>query len=157
MSKASVELCKSLVTEISGGTWSKTLDSVVRGYIPQVDAKDLDENPRISVAPSSSERDRITRGSIFDSVEVIVVIQAKLGTGIHTTTDRGSLTEIDALMAFSEEVVDHFLGDIGTLELSAGGYHFCCNQVRTDPLYDFDKAQRGVYESIIEVTFEVVT
>lgn len=100
MSASEIMLADQLVAALNAGAWSLRCEAR-RGYVPPAKA-DERARPAILVTPRTVEAARESRGSATWGVD--------LGLAIFQNVDREqNLEQIDALMAFREELADWLL------------------------------------------------
>ena len=134
-----VDIAQAVVEDLNAQPFSQAF-TAVRSYVPRAALEDLDVL-RVSVVPRSTRPGLAARGRRQREVAIDVGIQRRLA-------DPDNLAEIDALVAFVEEVVDSLEGR----RLTAAGAGFL--EIENEPAVAVEHLdQKGVFTSVITVRY----
>lgn len=130
-------------------TFSQTFTAKAK-YIPVYDLATTD-GLVVSVVPSSYTRANKSRSAVNKSVDIDIGIQKRLLASTTDPSDPEKLAEIDALLAFAEELADFF--HPGSGQVGSTGFFYLTATI-PDPLYDSDQMRHNhTFVSVVTVTF----
>lgn len=157
MSAPDLNAAKLIVSAMNADdSWSKSF-TAIRGHRPVVKRQGLTTTPRVIVCPGGRRKERANKNSTLVSPVVYVSISASLssGNGVRDTSV-DDLTEFESLIHFSEEVESWLMSDagVGRNFVDGTGNYTVAGPVTTEPAYDSEEAERGVFFCVIEATLE---
>lgn len=136
------DIAQAIVDELNAQPFSQAF-TAVRTYVPRAALEDL-QVLRVSVVPRSFKPSVATRGKRHREVGLDVGIQRRLA-------DPDNLLEIDALVAFVEEVVDFLEGR----RLAAAEAGFL--GIDSEPTVAVEHLdQKGVFTSVLTVRYRTL-
>jgi len=103
----SVQLAEEIVTELNRDSAQSKFSqefTATRSYAPVFKREDMSQL-HVTVVPKSQTQELMTRGSNSEDNHDVFI-------GVQKAVDPDSLLEIDALTKLTEEIKDHFLGDV---------------------------------------------
>lgn len=137
-----IQIADSVVGEINAGDFSKKSLKAERLYVPNFDLEDMKEL-RITVVPREVEYLPLDRVSNKYHATIDVAVQKKFS--------KGTLTEIDPLVKFVEEIADYFrLKRLNSFVAAR------CVKVENAVLYSTEHwTQFNQFTSLLTLTFEL--
>lgn len=145
-----ITLAEAVKDSLNDATFSQSFEAT-RRYEPDVPLETMGTGMHVTVVASAEAIDNETRRSRRRTMDVDVLIQKRLTQDCDPAAEDAN-TELDALMAFVEEVVAHFapatFADAGALLL----------RVANEPKYDRAQlTERRVFTSLLTVTFILIS